>query len=218
MRSIRLRTLGVGAIALLTTAYVVASPVDADAASIVDQSQLLEDTTVINCSNGGGPTFHCGQIFTVGLTGTLTQVDLYLESYFGGTPQGVLFTGSPLNVAPTLLQTSPTATAFTTEGFYSFNFNYAVTTGDVLFFGVVVGADQAVDVGGSSLGNVYAGGAAATDSIPGQLFTFVGSDAAFRTFVDTDSAAPVPEPTSLTLLGLGLAGMAGRRWRQRKAS
>ncbi len=44
-----------------------------------------------------------------------------------------------------------------------------------------------------------------------------GPNDGFVGFGTLTPTAPVPEPASVTLLGLGLAGIGARRWRQRKA-
>ena len=111
-----------------------------------------------------------------------------------------------------LAQTSPTVLSYGGANFYSFAFNYAVSAGDVLFFGL------RQDAGGDYVQTPVVG---STSYVPGSWFFYSNPqfldrsvDTAFRTFVDT--AAPVPEPATMTLLGL--AGMGARRWRQRKTS
>ena len=58
-------------------------------------------------------------------------------------------------------------------------------------------------------------GSANLDSFFGQVFSPRVWNGQI-TYDEGSSETPIPEPASLTLLGLGLAGMGARRWRQRK--
>jgi hypothetical protein len=93
----------------------------------------------------------------------------------------------------------------------------------VMFAGFLGGALQATDVFNTGASNVYATVVSSLlagveiDELRVTLRTGLGSGEALDNLVLTPQNV-VPEPASLSLLGLGLAGMGARRWRQRKAS
>jgi hypothetical protein len=96
-------------------------------------------------------------------------------------------------------------------------------TQPVTFAGFLGGVLQATDVFNTVDSNVYVAvvssllGGVDIDELRVTLNAASGSGEALDNLVLTRSAENVvPEPATLTLLGLGLAGMGARRWRQRK--
>ena len=137
------------------------TPAGSQASPILDQSQPDVGTGLFTCA--GTPTTFtiCGQFFTVGLTGTLTSVDFYLDDAVG-TPEAGIYTDVSVSGA-ILAQTSPTVLAFGGEAFYLFVFNYPVSAGDVLFFGLRQDDGDAIE-GPLDGSNPY---------VPGDFFAFV---------------------------------------------
>ncbi len=185
----------------------------ASAITVLDQSSEGPYNTFFETGS-----LYRAQTFTVGISGTLSRFEVFMDSSSGSTlfeiwdaSSGLpALASSGVALASATVFYSGTGPSFTGSGFFGADVSLSVNAGDVLAL---------VEVGGSSTGfgrwagnstNPYASGSAFTTSTAdpdGAFLPLHPIDLSFRTYVTT-----VPDAGStLALLGAAFVGLLGLR-------
>jgi hypothetical protein len=206
----------------LSAALTLICPAAAQATIVQDQSYLVSNGVTFSSTTTDITSFRRAQTFTVGVTGTLVEIDLSIDpisiSPFSTGSLNLLSTSAGVPTA--ILQTSPTVTNTLVGGFLDFTFSLNVIAGEVLAFELVTTRNPSLAsplfMKGSDPGG-YAGGSDFFINTAFNInnFTPITGDANFRTFVD-GAVSPVPEPSTWAMMILGFAGIGFTAFRKRK--
>jgi hypothetical protein len=203
----------------------VAAPFTASAVPVLDQSHVFAPASIAARVGTIGSSLNVAvvQTFTVGMTGVFDQLDIQVDK--AGTPTqnfvvDIVSGSTPMGAALASRTLTPADFA-TAPTFLSLDFSAAgllVSTGDFLAFRLTSLQDFTGNVNeyrayGESNGS-YAGGSGAHYQNGVISPNTTAWDFNFRTFVDAGRPVQVPEPSTLALLGIGLAGLATARRRK----
>ena len=177
----------------------------AKAGAVLDQ-QYFATTSGEHAAFTYGSGFRRAETFTVGVAGTLSEIDIFLSSTTTFTGFNILSTSAGAPTA-TVLTTGTLLSSLLTEA--AFSVSLAVTVREVLAIEPITLGEQDNWRGIES--NTYAGGGDFFLNTQFGVNNFkssgIGDD--FQTFVSIPAA--IPEPASLLLFGAALAGVAASR-------